>query len=152
MVSQAIAALGRGGLALSARPAPQQETKMQKYQAWQKANGQVDASVKYLEMIGKPAPQTTAQTAGVLHSLSVKTKVHWQKHDGAKNYHDCEDFDRALSEVVQQQFSQLAREAIAQMRRTAGRLLAESKSEVASILQQVEAAEREQAGLPPRAT
>ena len=92
-------------------------------EAWKKAKQNTAAAEAYLSLIGKTTNQTTVAansgvraTAGELTKFAIKTQIHFQPYDGAKNYHDCEAFDAALSEVVRKQWTTIRDEAMSLLR------------------------------------
>lgn len=84
---------------------------------YRQKKAELEAAKARLDLIGKKQPYTTAKATGYLHSLTVKTSVHFQPSDGAKNYHDDDKFDAALAAVIKSSFAQLAAHAIAVMER-----------------------------------
>jgi hypothetical protein len=74
-----------------------------------------------ISLIGKTAPNTTsargglAATAGIVHTITIRTTVAYQEYDGAKNYHESEAFDFALARAVRKHFAELQAEALADL-------------------------------------
>lgn len=92
-------------------------------EAWKKAKRNVAEAEAYLGLIGKTTKQSTLAsnegehaTAGELTRFSVSTQINFQPYDGAKNYHECREFDAALSEVVRKKWTVIRDEAMALLR------------------------------------
>jgi hypothetical protein len=69
-------------------------------------------ALRYISMIGKQE-RTTSRMIGRLHALECSTTVAYQDTDGAKNYHECKEFDVAFARIVKVHFDTLAQEALA---------------------------------------
>lgn len=65
----------------------------------------------FIALIGKEQ-STTAKGVGKLHGVEAKSTIHYQPTDGAKNYHNCAEFDRAFSDAVLRNWNALALEAM----------------------------------------
>lgn len=85
-------------------------------------------ALRYISMIGKPE-RTTARMIGKLHALECSTTVHYQETDGAKNYHNCKEFDVAFARVVKLHFDTLAQEALVLLSETIDASTADAKQE-----------------------
>lgn len=116
-------------------------------EAWRRAKARTNEAVAYSSLIGKTTNQSTlasregeASTAGRLHSLEVKTQIHFQPYDGATNYHVCKDFDAALSRAVQENWDQLKDRAIAILRDAEKDCALEAEASVHSLLAEIQSA------------
>lgn len=104
---------------------------------WHKAKQALHESEEWLALIGKPQ-RTSRDGIGSLHSLGVKTVIHHQETDGAKNYHECKAFDRVFSAVVANRFDELRDEALAMLRAEVKRTGIEARSYVKRMLDQID--------------
>ena len=111
---------------------------------WKKAKHNTAAAEAYLALIGKTTNQTTVAansgvraTAGELTKFAIRTQVHFQPYDGATNYHDCEVFDAALSEVVRKQWTAIRDEAMALLREREAKAGADAEASLEAILAEI---------------
>lgn len=107
---------------------------------WNKARDDLRQAREYLGKVGK-AQRTTSDAVGKWHSLSVNTQIHYQPTDGAKNYHDCSAFDKALSVVLKNHIHTLQSEAIALLESEVARSGKEARQSVQAILDCIDAYE-----------
>lgn len=101
-----------------------------------------ERATKYVGLVGK-AQKTTRPGRGKLHNLSVKTTIYYQDTDGAKNYHECESFDAALSSIIAQRFDELAEGALQYLHREALKVQASKIEQLERELAKARAAKRE---------
>ena len=89
----------------------------------------------YLSMIGKR--QSHLDDTGKLTIVNVKTQIHYQESPGSKNYHDNEDFDIALAEVIQSRFVELREAAINLMELQAEKSLLKEEDSLKARLEKI---------------
>lgn len=81
------------------------------------ANALAEAE-RLIGMIGKEGTGSRSDI-GRLHAIKAEVVVHYQKYDGAQNYHTSGAFDRAFSEVVRRHWSDLLGETLSMLRQRA---------------------------------
>ena len=107
---------------------------------WNTAKDNLRKAREYIGKVGKPQRKTSDQK-GKWHSLSVDTEVHYQETDGAKNYHKCPEFDKALSTAFKNHIHALQAEAIALLEAEVNRTGKEARQSVQAMLDQINAYE-----------
>ena len=117
-------------------------------EAWRKAKNATSAAKNYLSLIGKTTDRSTlaslegvGATAGKLTTFSIKTQIHFQPYDGATNYHDCKEFDAALTEVVLKKWGSIRDEAMELLAKREAAAAIAAKSSVYALLTEIAAAE-----------
>ena len=117
-------------------------------EAWHRAKIALSGAREYLSLIGKTTRHSTlssregeAATAGRLHCVEVKTTIHFQPSDGARNYHDCKEFDAALAKVVRNHWKQLSQEAIEALQAQERVAAASAREAVERMLADINAAD-----------
>lgn len=113
---------------------------MNALQAAERASNLLRIASQYIGIIGKRS-SATAPHFGHLHKITVKSQIYYQPTDGAKNYHECSEFDAALSDVVALRFDELAKEALQRIERSQVLAWADAREEVETIMRKVEAGE-----------
>lgn len=109
-------------------------------QAWNTATSKLNSAEKFISVLGKEQ-RTTAKNVGHLHDLSVKTVIYYQPTDGAKNYHECEEFDAALSKAIKKNFKALKQQAIEILKDDVRKSGLEARESVQKMLDQIDAYE-----------
>lgn len=116
-------------------------------EAWRKAKNTTAAAKNYLSLIGKTTDRSTlasregaGATAGKLTTFSIKTQIHFQPYDGATNYHDCKEFDAALTEVVRKKWESIRDEAIELLEKREAEAAIAAKASVEKMLAEIEEA------------
>jgi hypothetical protein len=104
--------------------------------AWGEAQTNLNKATKYIADIGRDQ-RTTAKDKGKWHSLSVKTQIYFQYSDGDKNYHECPEFDQALSIAIKNNIDSLRVEAIALLEAEVARTGKDARQSVQSMLDQI---------------
>ena len=105
--------------------------------AWNEARGKLLKAEEYTGKIGKEQ-RTTAKSVGKIHSVNVSTKVHYQYSDGDKNYHECKEFDVALSMAIKARFPELMGDALMIMGADVAKTGIEARESVELMLSQIE--------------
>ncbi|MEM6465603.1 MAG: hypothetical protein AAF679_03730 [Pseudomonadota bacterium] len=108
--------------------------------AWNDAKTNLHSAREYLSKIGKQQ-RTTSDALGKWHSLAVNTEIHYQPTDGAKNYHECVAFDRAMSTVLKNHIHALQSEAMALLEAEVERTGKDARQSVQAMLDQIDAYE-----------
>jgi hypothetical protein len=104
---------------------------------WHTAKAKLSSAQKYVSMIGKKQ-NTSRDARGYVHSVGVKTQVYYQERDGAKNYHTCDDFDRALSEVIKKNWDGLAEQALIELERKVAESGKNARADVEALLEEID--------------
>lgn len=110
---------------------------------WNKAKGDLRAAEQYMALIGKPQ-RTTFPGKGRLHSINVSTQVYHQETEGAKNYHNCKEFDSALAGVIRNNFPALRDEALRKLKDDVSRTGTAARESVESMLAEIDEYETQQ--------
>jgi len=117
-------------------------------EAWRKAKNATSAAKNYLSLIGKTTDRSTlasrdgvGATAGKLTTFAIKTQIHFQPYDGSTNYHDCKEFDAALTEVVRKKWASIRDEAMELLAKREAEAAIAAKSSVQNLLAEIEEAE-----------
>lgn len=104
---------------------------------WNEARGRLSKAEDYTGKIGK-AQRTTAKAQGKVHSVSVSTKIHYQHSDGDANYHECRDFDIALSTAIKAKFPELMSDALLLMGADVAKTGIAARESVEAMLSQID--------------
>ena len=107
-------------------------------EAWKKSRAALRAANEYVGLIGKPQ-WATSKFVGRLHGSSVKTQIKYKEAHGAKNYHECAEFDFALNRVIQRRFAELSAEALSDMRKQVEKDGKEARESVVKMLEEIDA-------------
>ena len=75
---------------------------------------------------------------GTLHFIVVKSVINYQGAPSSKNYHEDEQFDKALAEVIKEQFLTLSTFAIIKMQDKANDALIEEEDYLLERLKKIE--------------
>lgn len=102
---------------------------------------QVKDAKEYIGYIGRV--QNHLKSAGKLSSLSVNTEINYQHNTGTTNYWKDKNFDAALSKVISQRFSELAKQAIELMEADAKAAIVAEKEALLERLAEIERIEKE---------
>jgi len=113
---------------------------MSKVQQWRDAKSKASEATKFLALLGKPQ-NTTARGNGYLHGISVVTSIYHQETDGAKNYHECKNFDDALTKVIKERFAELSKMAVDAMHENARCAAIDAQTEVQAMLAEIDKAQ-----------
>jgi len=111
--------------------------------AWNEAKAALKKAREYIALIGKQQ-RTTVVSRGCLHSLAVKTQVYYQPTDGEKNYHECAEFDKAMSIVVRRHWHALHAEAIQDLEAGVSSTGRDARNSVQAMLDQIDSYEATQ--------
>jgi len=106
---------------------------------WREAKMREAESVGFTSLIGK-AQKTTAKAVGYVHSVIVKTTIHHQEVDGAKNYHECSPFDTVLGQVIKENFQHLTILALEKLRENVRRKAIDAQDEVRAMQDEIDKA------------
>ena len=109
--------------------------------AWKKAKIATASAKAYLALIGKPSEYATAKHYGELSKFSISTEIHFQPSDGARNYHDCKEFDAALTTVVREKWGILRDEAVELLVKEEAKAAVAAKETVESLMREIEEAQ-----------
>ena len=78
---------------------------------YEKLMQELKSAKEYVNRIGESQPHFRDGSVGELRSLVVTTEIHHQRVQGGTNYHRDSNFDKALAEVIKNNFTDLAGEA-----------------------------------------
>ena len=101
------------------------------------------AAVKYTGKIGALQHHFRDGSVGKLTKCEVKTEICHQSHPSATNYWNDAKFDLALSEVIEERFTELAQAALDLLKKKADEALVAEKKELQDRLARIEALEKE---------
>ena len=101
------------------------------------------AAVKYIDKIGAPQVLSADGPVGRLIKCEVNTEICHQASPSAQNYWSDIKFDRALSEVIKEHFTELAQAALDLLKKKADEALVAEKKELQERLARIEALEKE---------
>ena len=104
---------------------------------------QHQAAVKYIGKIGDPQPHFRDGSVGRLTKCEVKTEICHQSSPSATNYWNDAKFDLALSEVIKENFPELAQAALDLLKKKADEALVAEKKELQDRLARIEENEKE---------
>lgn len=107
---------------------------------WNDAKAALRRAKEFVGMVGKPQ-KTSREAVGKLHFVSVESTIHFQPTDGANNYHECKEFDLALSRVIQRHWTALSAEVLADLEREVASTGKAARASVQSMLDQIDAYE-----------
>lgn len=106
--------------------------------SFRKAKSEEASAVSYVGLLGRVSPGATARHSGTLASLVVKTRMHFQEYDGAKNYHENPVFDEALARVISRNFKTLAADALALMAQNTAQAASMAKANALELLSEID--------------
>ena len=114
---------------------------MEKYSKYRQIKVANDAARYILSLIGR-VQGTTSKDLGKLHKLSVSANIHYQKRDGAKNYHEDKRLNAALTQAATELFHQLRTRAKEIMDTEERSALHTCKYEVEELLRKIKEVEK----------
>ena len=104
---------------------------------------QHQTAVKYIDKIGASQLHFRDGSVGKLTKCEVKTEICHQSNPSAQNYWSDIEFDRALSEVIEEHFAELSQAALNLLKKKADEALVAEKKELQERLARIEALEKE---------
>ena len=99
-------------------------------------------AVKYIDKIGAPQHHFRDGSVGYLWKCTVNTQVCHQANSGDTNYWYHSNFDLALSEIIKQHFSSLAKKALDLLKKQADESLIAEKVKLQERLAKIEELEQ----------
>ena len=105
---------------------------------YEKLMQDLKSAKEYISKIGKPQPHFREGSVGKLYKCEITTKINHQAYSGDTNYHTDSVFDKALAEIIYDQFFDLAGEAIILMETRANNALIEEEQALRERLRMME--------------
>lgn len=112
---------------------------LKEYSEYNKIRQNNVSAKKVLGYIGKQQ-RTTAKAVGKIHSLKCKVDIHYQEHDGGKNYHQSDRLNEALSTAAREMWGALQARAKSIMKDEESAALIASELEINAISDKIAAA------------
>jgi uncharacterized membrane protein YheB (UPF0754 family) len=97
----------------------------------------------YIAKHGAPEPHFRGSSVGRLHRADVATEICHQASPSAQNYWKSSHFDAALGDVIKRRFSDLAAEALADLKKKYEDALRAEKDQLLARLAEIQAIEEQ---------